>query len=153
MYLCLIIVNFYPFCLILLFSSDEDSRPHPKHPRHAPQEATPLLSSFPGQPVKREPLQSRPRGDNMNAGYVTKPRDKMREELALTKQRKKEERKKVKMEAKIEKLQKRLAAVRVEDGRPKVKGHGKYLECQFLTDTSYPDESIVPFDTPVSCRV
>ena len=28
--------------------------------------------------------------------------------------------------------------------------HCRYLDCQFLTDTSYPDDSVVPFKTPVS---
>ena len=87
----------------------------------------------------------------MTAGYVTRPRDKLKEELATNKQRRREERKKVKMEAKIDKLQNRLAAIKIDkDEEVKQKGHGKYLDCQFLTDTSYPDDSVVPFQTPVS---
>ena len=91
----------------------------------------------------------------MTAGYVTRPRDKLKEELAANKQRRREERKKVKMEAKIDKLQNRLAAIKVDkDEEVKQKGHGKYLDCQFLTDTSYPDDSVhvVRFQTPVSVR-
>ena len=58
------------------------------------------------------------------------------------------------MEAKIDKLQNRLAAIKVDkDEEVKQKGHGKYLDCQFLTDTSYHDDSVVPFQTPVSSVV
>ena len=76
---------------------------------------------------------------------------KLKEELAANKQRRREERKKVKMEAKIDKPQNRLAAKKADkDEEVKQKGHRKYLDCQFLTDTSYHDESVVPFQTPVS---
>ncbi len=66
----------------------------------------------------------------MTAGYITRPRNKLIEGLAATKQRRKEEKKKVKMEAKIEQLQGRLAAVKVgndEEMTVKEKGHGKYV--------------------------
>ncbi len=62
----------------------------------------------------------------MTAGYVTRPRNKLIEEVAASKLRRKEEKKRVKMEAKMEKLQGRLAAVKVDnDEEMTVKGHGK----------------------------
>ncbi len=63
----------------------------------------------------------------MTAGYVTRPRHKLREEVAANKQRRKED-KRVKIEAKIDKLQGKLAAVSVADDKKKMesqKGHGK----------------------------
>ena len=76
----------------------------------------------------REPLSSGTTNEPtaMTAGYVTRPRNKLIEEVAASKLRRKEEKKRVKMEAKMEKLQGRLAAVKVDnDEEMTVKGHGK----------------------------
>lgn len=71
----------------------------------------------------------------MTGGYVTKPRQQLREDLAEVKKRKREEKKKAKVEAKIDKLQTKLASVSVGEGTTKKvkvemeefkqKGHGK----------------------------
>ncbi len=84
----------------------------------------------PAAAVKREPLLPTPTTEPtaMTAGYVTRPRDKLREELATSKQRRKEEKKRVKIESKIDRLQGRLAAVKVDKDEEKTetqKGHGK----------------------------
>ncbi len=98
-----------------LFLSDEDEhgevkrhrRHHHHHHRHAVAE--PMV---------------------MTGGYVTRPKDKLKEEIKM---RKKEEKQRAKMESKVEKLGAKLAATSVSSPRPapplaerkQQKGHGK----------------------------
>ena len=65
----------------------------------------------------------------MTGGYVTRPKDKLKEEIKM---RKKEEKQRAKMESKVEKLGAKLAATSVSSPRPppvaekkQQKGHGK----------------------------
>ena len=97
------------------------------------------------------------------ASYVAKPRAKLLEEITAAKQRKREEKVKAKIEAKITKLEAKLAERSTASEAPapsapppqelkskQQKGHGKYLDAEFLADTTFPDDSVVPFGAPVS---
>ena len=67
----------------------------------------------------------------MTGGYVTKPKDKLKEEIKM---RKKEEKQRAKMESKVEKLGAKLAATSVSSPKPakgerkQQKGHGKSVQ-------------------------
>ena len=105
----LLVINVH---VILTVFSDEDEcgetrrhrRSHRQH-RHATAEAMALTG-----------------------GYVTRPKDKLKEEIKM---RKKEEKQRAKMENKIEKLGAKLAATSVSPPKPALterkqhKGHGK----------------------------
>ena len=63
----------------------------------------------------------------VTGGYITRPKDKLKEEIKM---KKKEEKQKAKMESKVEKLGAKLAATSMSSPKPaqaerKQKGHGK----------------------------
>ena len=63
-------------------------------------------------------------------GYITRPKEKLKEEVKATKMRRKEEKQRAKMESKMDKLGAKLAATSVSspkamEGEKKQKGHGK----------------------------
>ena len=119
-----------------LHSSEEESKVEAKRQKKMEKENRHHHHHHHHDHRRGETLQSkRDESTAMTAGYVTRPRQQLREDLAEVKKRKREEKKKAKVESKIDKLQSKLASVSVGEGTTKKvkvekeelsqKGHGK----------------------------